>query len=253
MTRLMVVMACCMAILGGWSVAASGEEKADKPETKTYSVDEIRGLLRESDQTRLESRIEEWRAGPSYLLPGLLEELAGRIMPDKKRDLQDYLWGEGTHDLNQPAGRATWAIEQLTGLDLPKVKQGCTQEDLSRIRDEVLKLVEAYNAGFVAAASRIRPERTLDELKKDYHGKIKTGVDQKGYEASFLLMTKLFNEWMPLGKKLSDLEEITGAQGVELEDLQSVDYPFENGWNGVLYRLKVADGIIVSVSVTSID
>ena len=259
MFRFVVPMVCGLVIASGLSVAAAAAE-AQKPEEVNIDLcsgGSVPGFLRLKKREKLDKKIEEWGACELYLRPAILEALAQGMSSDEKCETQGYTWEEGSHDLNQPAGRAAWAIEQLTGLKLTRVTPSSTVEEIAAVRKETGEVVKAYNAGIVAAFAAARHERSLEELKKDYHGKIKAGINPKEWEASWKLMTKLFDEWFPLGKKLSDLEEITGATGEALPPGNwtgfGVNYRFENGYSGMSVLLKVSDGVITSVAFVGID
>lgn len=240
---------CSIAVALSLALGANAAEVAREPSKQAYSLNEVNGFLRAPSLDKMKKDIQDWLAGPLYLKPALLEELAGHVTPSQKRETRDYSWEKGTHDMNQPAGRAAWAVESLTGIDLAKVTPTSSEAEIQKIRGQAEKLIEAYNAGILAMALEIKPEKPLDELKGIYHGKIKHGVPSNDFQESFKLMSELLEQWFPLGKKLSELEDIIGSPGTEREKSGGVEYRFKGGWNVILYRLKIDDGIIVSVAI----
>jgi hypothetical protein len=233
-------------------IAINAEEPKREQAKNMCSVDEIRGFLRKNTIDQINKTIQRWQKCPLYLKPAILEALAEYLTSVEICEIRDYSYEKNSHDLNCAAERAALAFEKLMGIELIKINQTISKDAQQNIRDEAEKLIKAYNAGIIAMSGEIKHEKSIDELTKSYIGKIKHKKQTNDYEKSFNLMSELFLDWFPIGKKLSDLENIMGSIGIKRDD-GSVEYNFENGWAGVQYRLKTVSGIIVSVSIIGME
>ena len=254
MFKLMITTVSFLAAVLIPSAYALGAEQDTSTDAKpTYSLDGIRGFVRDVELDGIRKAVQGWQSGPLYLKPGLVKALMEYLTSDEKCETRNYLWEKGTHDLNRASGRAAWALEGVVGIELTKIKPTSSKKELQAVRKQAENMAKGYEAGIMAAAAEFKPGKSTDELTAAYKDKIRHGIHSKDYEKSYKLMSKLFAEWFPLGKNLSELEEIMGSSGMRREGRVYVDYDFQTGWGGILYRLTIHDGMIVSVSILGID
>jgi hypothetical protein len=253
MSKIIISTVCFLVVLPIINLNAVDAQKSKDGVIKpVFSIDEVGGFFRREDLSGMEKIIQNWQKGPSYLKLSLLETLTDHLKTLEKCSTRNYIWEEGTHDLNRKNGRAAWAIEKLLEIKLDKITPDSTWEENQKIYNECANIVKAYRAGIMSAASEVKNIKTKEELTKSYKDKIKPGISTK-HEESFNSMSSLLSEWFPIGRKLSDLEEIVGTPGTNRPKENCIDYDFQNGVDGVLYRFTVEDGIITSVLILGID
>jgi micrococcal nuclease len=197
---------------------------------------------------------------------------------------RNYQHMQGTHDLHLRGGRAVWVFEKIFHTSFPPITLDSPDDRIFDVMDRAEKILKAYQAGLMDASSRqykqaISAEKlvkkykkrtdpevqkidayrlgvkdimdhyrfgiSLDKLVKKYEDKIKpgiTGEDAPEYRKQF---TKLLEEWMPIGKKVSELTRIVGEKPDDPHQLQS--YSFDTGFSGLKFIFRVEDGKITAV------
>ncbi len=208
------------------------------------AVDSIRNLLSSSiDPESMRREVEAWKKGPLYQVASGAQYLLPFLLKWEFAEAGRYRWQEGQHNLNQVEGRAAFALEILLGIKLSIITPGSIQEDRMKVHQEAKRAVENFLTLAMKTSAATKTEK-IEVLKARYHGKIKAGKrDGKGLEYH-KTMYKLLLEWPPLGRKLSDLQEIIGDLGES--ELGYVRYHFGNGL-GVEYIIRTKDGLISSV------
>jgi hypothetical protein len=201
-----------------------------------------------------------------------------------KVETRNYQHLQGKHDLNLREGRAVWVFEKIFHTSFPPITSESPEDRIFDVRDEAEKILKAYQTGLMDASSRqykqaISVEKlvkkykkrtdtedkkidayrlgvndvidhyrfgiSLDKLVKKYEGKIKPGItgdDAPKYRKQF---TKLLEEWMPIGKKVSELTRIVGENPENPH--QPPSYSFDTGFMGLKFIFMVEDGKITAV------
>lgn len=88
-------------------------------------------------------------------------------------------------------------------------------------------------------------EAKVDELIRRYKGQISVNVRQDDAFDMAAKAINLMKEWNPILSSVADLKEIMGAPTVE--DADVLEYKFDNGIAGNIWRYTVLDEIIVGV------
>jgi hypothetical protein len=102
-----------------------------------------------------------------------------------------------------------------------------------------------------ASQRRLVIERPVPELKQKYAGTIRSGIVGDMAKTSIDAMDRLLEDWFPYGRRIADLEEITGVSlGREGEDAV---LGIDNGRGGYEYRFRVNKGLIESVIKQSLN
>jgi hypothetical protein len=208
-------------------------------------------VTRRSDMKSIEASLQKWRTAPLYQKISASEDLAGSLLSAEVTETTGYRWQEGSHDCNQIAGRAAWALEEMLGIQLSPVTPGISREQLRRVHAEARSLLEAYRRGAMSLASERDADGShIQRLKRSYAGKIELGLTMDRAPGCSAAFNRLLQEWFPLGKKVGDLDAIIGAVGEKTGG--NVYYRFDNGESGVQYEVKTRDGVIVAVRISGL-
>lgn len=201
----------------------------------------------------MERNLAQWKKAPFYQLASTPEYLLGFLL-EKMEDqyifyplgkTKKYCWQKGTHDLNRLGGRAAFALEKILDIQLRKITPESTKEDLENVYREAKPAVKAFLNSAINKSVGIKTEK-IEVLKARYRGKIKPGITgEKAFDYD-KAMGQLLQEWPPLGRKMSDLQEIIGhPPSSTCKDY--VTYSFDTGFIGVAYRFWIKEGLIRSV------
>jgi len=151
--------------------------------------------------------------------------------------------------LDVKAGCAARALEKLLNFELPKLyaeneSEKPRSKQLAAVAEEATRQLNAYRTGVAEALSKKEP--SLADVKKKYEGKIITDLTQSAAEArpSIEHLAALFEEWCPIGKKLSDIESIAGPT-MEFEGRPCYNFRYGNDGLGVKFVIK--KDVIVAV------
>lgn len=179
-----------------------------------------------------------------------MELLLEEVLSQTRYYLVDYTYEKGSNDLRLVAGRATEALERLLGAELPKITPASSAEHAKRVHAEAAKLLRVYRSGLLTLAGEYKIGKPKEALKRTYEGKIeqKSQHKEEVFRAACLL-AKLLQEWFPLGKKLSDLEEIVGYKTLRASRSRHAIYEFDAGRSGYLFHFKLSGELIDSVSI----
>jgi len=158
-------------------------------------------------------------------------------------------WKHGGNGLSRVAGRAKWCFERLLGVELADLSQDPSPEELSKLRAQGSRLVEAYRSGIVAlAADRPVPPEQLLHLRRKYRWNIVPDESKHAWDCIWA-MEALLGEWPPIGRKYEDFVAIIGAEGESADQIEkgAIRYRLDTGQFGVDYFFVVRQGIIRSV------
>ncbi len=207
-------------------------------------------LFWSKDAAKLQQIVETMRKKPL-----LYKVLAGptfvnALTGDHPTPLDGFEWQEGKHDFNRYPGRAAWAMEELLGIKLPTVTPKTTKKELAEIQKEAERLLREHTKKIMKESGEGKVGRPTAEIKKLYHGKIVQSQDHEKSIAAGRVMAVMLDEWFPLGKKLSDLEEIVGYKGKswKMKEVEMrVAYHFGRDWPVFSFFFDVEKGVIVGL------
>ena len=198
----------------------------------------------------LSARIDKWMRAPSYLRLTMMELLLEEVLSQRRHDLVDYTYEQGGNDLGLIAGRATEALERLLGAELPKITPTSSAEHAKRVHAEAAKLLRVYRSGLLTLAGEYKIGKPKEVLRRAYDGKISpTRRATKDVYRTACVLAKLLQEWFPIGKKMSDLEEIVGYKTLRASRSRHAIYEFDAGRSGYLFHFKLSGELIDSVSI----
>jgi len=124
----------------------------------------------------------------------------------------EFVQKRGTHDLNTDAGRSAHAIERLLACRLSiVVTKNTSREQLETLHTEAAKEIDLLVTRVTEAELRKKDTPSVEELAKRYMGRI-VPPPKEAAPKSTRSCGQLFEEWNPIGKKLSDLETIFGKK-----------------------------------------
>jgi hypothetical protein len=240
------------------------------PETERQYLlcaDQVRAfLLRDSYPKTLKAELHDWKKAPPYQTVSAAEYLLPYVLEEKQLKTPEYRWREGTHDLDQVSGRAAWALDELLGIKLTRIVPGSTRNDQGQVYREAERAVQASYAWVVKFADDGKNEERVRTLKARYAGKIKpwnTGFNAPKHSRAML---EFLVEWCPLGKKLTDLQEIIGTPAKSVTDLHEIirgasgrkreeghSYYFDTGRGGLRFLFQTKDGLIRAVYIVGLE
>jgi hypothetical protein len=167
----------------------------------------------------------------------LITRLKERLGDEGRLTLRGHSGDADKFDLTTVGGRARWLIEHFL------------QHETGNANLNVDARIKLWQAAVVQRRSGT--EKSVSELKEKYWGTIHSGIVGSLSKTSIEAMDRFLDDWFPYGKRIADLEEITGVRlGREGEEaVVSID----SGYNGCEYRFHLTSGVIESVIIEGIN
>jgi hypothetical protein len=194
----------------------------------SFRFDDPMSFIRITGDEELQRAVSDFGRGSDFRRIMLIDTLKERLGDENPIILRGNTGNVG-FDLKKVGGRARWLIEQVL-----RQENGNTNFSV----DERIKL-------WKEAAAQKHPvtEQAVRELKEKYRGSIHLfGVKAN---ASIEAMDRFLDDWFPYGKRIVELEEITGIR-LDLGS-QEVVLRIDSGYGGYEYKFRLISGVIESV------
>ncbi len=220
------------------------------------------------DQQTLQVAATGLRDAPLYrrvsTAPFLVERLANKTVVK----MDDYV-PSGRHDLRVVGGRAAYLLEEAFPVILPRVSASSSASELEVVVQSAIQQLDAFRSGVVDTVRSYSIGENVEELRGRFHKLIFQGINDDERSSGFGLngsraFEQMLEAFFPIGKQLSDLEDIVGVQAqafdTTLTDRISSEgvtgvflYSASNGLFGKAYVFWVVDGVIEAVNIKSIS
>ena len=225
-------IATSFLIVFGVLLNATAQQSRTVP--SSFRFDDPLSFLRITSYEELQRAVSEIDSSSVVRRIMLITSLKEKLADESSIALRGYP-GDAAFDLTKAGGRARWLIEHIL-----QQEGGITNLTVN----ERIKL-------WTEAAAQKHPttEQAVRELKEKYKGNIH--VFGAKAMASIDAMDRFLDEWFPYGKRIVDLEEITGVR-LDLE-AEEAALRIDSGFGGYVYRFRLISGVIESVSKEGID
>ena len=234
-------------LLSPVDVRAAGEADNNKPKKTPLMWNHILALSRADSEEDVEALASLCEQALAYQKLGFADAAADFITQDRPRPIPGYTWQKGRHDLESVPGRVAFVLEHIIGQELQPIGPDSTEEDLAAVRRDATRLLDAYRQGMIAVSKEYRMGPSVDDLARKYKGKIDLTWQEDREDASAAAMLDLFEEWMPIGRSIDELEKIVGGKGNH--GLGRVSFSFSPGFGSTVFLLHLRGKTITSVEI----
>lgn len=194
----------------------------------------------------------KWKTAPTRKKIEKIPSILKCIQIDDCLHMDKYIYEEGKNDLERTSGRAAEVIEVVYGLKAGKIGPKSSKSDIAAIFDRAKELLDAYAKGAIDMSKEIYSV-SKERMKEKYANKITFEVKNKDnvtkVRDGMRKMDELLKEWFPLGKKISDLEEIVGEKSDRKSKQNFAMYYFEMGMTTYRYEFQLDNDIIINIKI----
>jgi hypothetical protein len=224
-----------VAFTVGFVLNAAGQEL--RPRRSSFRFDDPMSFMRIAEYEEFQRAVSEIDQGSDSRRAMLVDRLKEMLGDESRITLRGYPGNADASGLTRRGGRARWLIEHI----LQKEPGNSNLSVDARINLWHSTVAQRYPV----------TESTTRNLREKYRGTIRSGIGVERIGDSIAATERFFDEWFPYGKRLADLEEITGVRLIR-EGEEAV-LRIDSGIFGVEYRFRLNNGVIQSVKRLGLD